>query len=50
MDPVWLLALLPLAAGSGWLAATFARRQGPAAAKRQLPTAYYQGLNLLLNE
>ncbi len=50
MDPVWLLALLPLAAGSGWLAATFARRQGPAAAKRQLPTAYSPGLNLLLNE
>ncbi|MCZ7600528.1 MAG: lipopolysaccharide assembly protein LapB [Gammaproteobacteria bacterium] len=50
MDPVWLLALLPLAAGSGWLAATFARRRGPAAGKRQLPTAYYRGLNLLLNE
>lgn len=50
MDPVWLLLLLPLAAGSGWFAARVARRQGGAAGKRQLPTAYYQGLNLLLNE
>lgn len=50
MDPIWLLVLLPLAAGSGWLAASLARRQGAAVGKKQLPTAYYQGLNLLLNE
>lgn len=50
MDPVWLLLLLPLAAGSGWLAAHLARRQFSSPGKRQLPTAYYQGLNLLLNE
>lgn len=50
MDPIWLLLLLPLAAGSGWLTATLARRRSAGVIKRQLPTAYYQGLNLLLNE
>ncbi len=50
MDPIWLLLLLPLAAGSGWMAAHLARRKSSTTGKRQLPTAYYQGLNLLLNE
>jgi lipopolysaccharide biosynthesis regulator YciM len=49
MDPIWLLLLLPLAAGSGWLGATQAlakRRQSDAS----LPSAYFKGLNFLLNE
>ena len=49
MDPIWLLLLLPFAAGSGWLGAARAL-----AKKRQrevsLPTAYFKGLNFLLNE
>ena len=49
MDPIWLLLLLPFAAGSGWLGATRAL-----AKKRQrevtLPSAYFRGLNFLLNE
>jgi lipopolysaccharide biosynthesis regulator YciM len=49
MDPVWLLLLLPIAAGSGWLGATRTlanRRQR----ENSLPTAYFKGLNFLLNE
>jgi lipopolysaccharide biosynthesis regulator YciM len=49
MDPIWLLLLLPLAAGSGWLGATRAlekRRQR----EDSLPSAYFRGLNFLLNE
>ncbi len=49
MDPIWLLLLLPFAAGSGWLGAARAL-----AKKRQrevsLPSAYFKGLNFLLNE
>ena len=49
MDPIWLLLLLPFAAGSGWLGAARALAQ-----KRQrevsLPSAYFKGLNFLLNE
>lgn len=44
---LWLL--LPLAAASGWWAARFeARRQ--AAKSFDLPSAYFKGLNFLLNE
>ena len=49
MDPIWLLLLLPLAAGSGWLGAARAlakRRQR----EDSLPSAYFKGLNFLLNE
>ena len=49
IDSVWLL-LLPLAAGSGWLAARFSSRRQQTLVKRELPAAYYKGLNLLLNE
>lgn len=46
-DLLWLL--LPLAAASGWLAARFERVQR-VQRSRELPEAYIQGLNLLLNE
>lgn len=44
---LWLL--LPLAAVSGWLAARFEYRRH-ATKQLDLPTAYFQGLNFLLNE
>ena len=44
---LWLL--LPLAAVSGWLAARFEYRRN-AAKQLDLPSAYFQGLNFLLNE
>ncbi len=49
-DPVWLLLLLPLAAASGWYFAkrdTFNKR---GSADFNLPSAYFKGLNFLLNE
>ncbi len=48
MDPVWLILLLPLAAGSGWLAAyqTLKRKRREVS----LPSAYFKGLTFLLNE
>lgn len=45
-DLLWLL--LPLAVGSGWLAAKFDQKRQAAA--NDLPTAYFKGLNFLLNE
>jgi len=49
MDPLWLLALLPLAAASGWYAAT--RSPQPTRGVRSdIPQAYLKSLNLLLNE
>jgi len=49
-DATWLLFLLPLAVISGWIAA----RQDQRAKKRkglgEIPTGYFKGLNLLLNE
>src|SRR5713101_7419737 len=45
-DLLWLL--LPLAAGSGWLVARFDQKRHAAA--RDLPSAYFKGLNFLLNE
>ena len=49
MDPIWLLLLLPFAAGSGWFGATraLAKRHDR---KDSLPSAYFRGLNFLLNE
>jgi lipopolysaccharide biosynthesis regulator YciM len=49
MDPIWLLLLLPVAAGSGWFGA--ARAQAKRRQREQsLPSAYFKGLNFLLNE
>jgi len=50
MEVTWLMLLLPLAAGSGWIAAKLSSKQKTALAKKELPAAYYKGLNLLLNE
>ncbi len=50
MDPLWLLLFLPVAAGSGWYAARYGKSSSADDSRRQLPAAYYQGLNLLLNE
>ena len=50
MDPIWLIVLLPLAAGSGWY---FGHRKVIQAANHEaslLPSAYFRGLNFLLNE
>ncbi|MHB1565384.1 MAG: lipopolysaccharide assembly protein LapB [Acidiferrobacter sp.] len=43
---LWLL--LPLAAGSGWGAGRFEQRRQ--SARKDLPSAYFKGLNYLLNE
>ena len=48
MDPVWLVLLLPVAAASGWLAATVSRFQWPI--RNRVPAVYLQGINYLLNE
>ncbi|MDA9982501.1 lipopolysaccharide assembly protein LapB [Gammaproteobacteria bacterium] len=50
MDPLWLLLLLPLAVASGWYTA---RREVSKLSKEatfNLPSAYFKGLNFLLNE
>lgn len=49
MDPSWLILLLPTAMAAGWFAA---RRQELAtrATDYNLPSAYFEGLNFLLNE
>ena len=46
-DLLWLL--LPLAAASGWLAARFEQKRH-ARKSFDLPSAYFKGLNFLLNE
>lgn len=48
----WLLILLPLAAFSGWLIARHGSQGGKQVPKslKNLPSAYYRGLNFLLNE
>ena len=49
MDPTWLILLLPLAAGSGWY---FGHRKVVKAVNHEassLPSAYFRGLNFLLN-
>ncbi len=48
MDPLWLLILLPVAALSGWVAATVSRFQWRS--RNRVPKAYMQGINYLLNE
>ena len=49
MDPVWLLLLLPLAAASGWYAASRGHRSTRSVGS-DIPQAYFKSLNLLLNE
>ncbi len=48
MDPIWLLLLLPVAAVSGWVAATISRFQWPI--RDTVPPVYLQGINYLLND
>lgn len=43
---IWLL--LPLAAGSGWVAGRYDHKRQRA--RKDLPSAYFKGLNFLLNE
>jgi lipopolysaccharide biosynthesis regulator YciM len=50
LDPVWLLLLLPLAAASGWLAARADQRKRAVRQAGDIPSAYFKGLNFLLNE
>ena len=49
MDPVWLLLLLPLAAASGWYAASRGHRSTRSVGS-DIPQAYFKSLNLLLDE
>ena len=49
MDATWLLLLLPLAAASGWYAASRGIRS-PRTVRSDIPQAYIKSLNLLLNE
>src|ERR1700712_2766760 len=48
-DLQWLLLGLPIAFALGWMASRFDLRQWKRE-QRESPRAYYQGLNLLLNE
>ena len=50
MDPIWLIVLLPLAAGSGWYFGYRNVVQVANHAAGSLPAAYFRGLNFLLNE
>ena len=50
MDPIWLLFLLPAAVGSGWFAAQRGLVPGRKTDSYHLPSAYFRGLNFLLNE
>jgi lipopolysaccharide biosynthesis regulator YciM len=47
LDPAWFLLLLPVAAATGWYVGRRDRRNGSSI---NLPSAYFQGLNFLLNE
>ncbi len=47
-DLLWLL--LPVAAASGWLVARLDQNHRPRHKSRDLPSAYFKGLNFLLNE
>lgn len=47
LDPAWLLLLLPAAAATGWY---LGRRDTKNTSSISLPSAYFQGLNFLLNE
>lgn len=46
-DAAWLLLLLPAAAATGWYVGRRESRNSPSIS---LPSAYFQGLNFLLNE
>lgn len=50
LEPWWLLVLLPAAAASGWLAARGMERVRSRRDSYDLPSAYFKGLNFLLNE
>ena len=50
MDPLWLLLLLPLAVASGWFAARKEMERRSKDKVFNLPSAYFKGLNFLLNE
>lgn len=50
MQIEWLILLLPLAAASGWFAASRAARKESAKSEREANPVYFQGLNYLLNE
>ena len=50
MDPLWLLLLLPLAVASGWYASRREMAKRSKDAAFNLPSAYFKGLNFLLNE
>jgi lipopolysaccharide biosynthesis regulator YciM len=50
IDPAWLLVLLPLAAASGWYVAKRDALRKQTQAEFNLPSAYFKGLNFLLNE
>ena len=51
MDPIWLVLLLPVAAGSGWLAARYRNvARGKDAPGLPATTAYFKSLNFLLAE
>ena len=49
-DAAWLLLLLPLAAISGWIAAHQDWRSEKRKCAGDIPSDYFKGLNLLLNE
>ena len=50
-EPFWLaLALLPVAAWSGWWAATRAHMRGERRQRNAISSNYFKGLNYLLNE
>ncbi len=50
MDPLWLLLLLPLAVASGWYASRRENSKRSEITEFNLPSAYFRGLNFLLNE
>lgn len=50
LDSIWLLLLLPIAAISGWFAARQDLRNKSLKRGADIPSDYFKGLNLLLNE
>ena len=50
MQESWLLLVLVLAVACGWLLGRWQRSRSQSADARQLPEAYFLGLNYLLNE
>lgn len=49
-DVAWLLLLLPVAVISGWIAARQDQRSKKRKGTGEIPSDYFKGLNLLLNE